>query len=178
MAIWLPNKECQCDVVSVKRNGAVEYGESFYCKFCRGHVQPDLLDGVEVIAVPSEASNNHSVGNRRPSVGQGEELVVPSHSQSYVDDAIYVQSTLTSANSAALASMGYLHAIALVVIAGVITGLSAGIGAILSLTFDAVEAAASFFIIGGLLGIAMMIASIVALIRADVDRNTARRNTR
>ncbi len=90
-----------------------------------------------------------------------------------------IQSSPTGASQAAqLASMGYLHAIALVVIAGVIIGLSAGIGALLSLAFDAVAAAALFFIVGGLVGIAMMIDSIVALIRANVDRDTARRNTR
>jgi len=101
------------------------------------------------------------------------------------EQAVLEQSAATSVESAvrgstqvgdaaALASMGYLHAIALVVISGVVVTLGAGIGLLLLLVFEVDEFAGVFFIVGGAVGIAMLVASVFALLRADVDRNRAR----
>jgi nitrate reductase gamma subunit len=85
------------------------------------------------------------------------------------------RSGVSREDSALLASMGYLHSIALVVISGVVVGFAVGVGLLFSLVLQVVEIAAIFFVMGAILGIAMLIGSIVALIRADADRSQARK---
>jgi len=76
--------------------------------------------------------------------------------------------------AAVLASMSYLHAIALVVISGVVVGFGVALGLLFQLAFEAEVPAAIFFVLGGAVGIAMLVASIVALLRADADRARTR----
>jgi len=70
--------------------------------------------------------------------------------------------------------MSYLYAITLVVIAGAVTAFSAGLGALLNIVFDPVELSVLFFLVGVVVGLAILVAHVAALIRADIDRNRAR----
>lgn len=70
--------------------------------------------------------------------------------------------------------MGYLHSIALAVAAGVLAAMGAALGTLSALVFDNEFIAAVFFVLGGVTAIAMLVASIFALFRPDIDRNWAR----
>jgi hypothetical protein len=77
-------------------------------------------------------------------------------------------------DAAILASMGYLHSIALVLTAGVVAGLVAGLGYVLVVVFEATEFAVFTFLTAGILGVAFLISSLIALARADTHRNRTR----
>lgn len=99
---------------------------------------------------------------------QGDDLTKSNDSKT--EDAVV---TPTSQEFAALASMSYLHSIALVLTSGVVAGLIGGVGLVLAIVFEAAEFAALAFSIAAALGIAFLISSLVALVRADHQRSGA-----
>lgn len=164
MAIWLPNKACHCSAEKVQQSGIVEYDDRIYCKMCRGYVEPQVIQELDLTPVAVESTDNDREKHVAQSTAQA----------SSIQSTTSTHPKANGLESAQLASMGYLHSIALVVTAGVVTGFFIAAGLLLSLVFDSAGAAVAFFFVGGIVGIAMLISSITALLRADRDRNRAR----
>lgn len=166
MAIWLPNKACQCSSEKLLQSGIVDYDGQVYCKMCRGYVDQQLVAELDLTPVTIEASEKTSA-TQVPAPTSPASASVSRPAPTAAGNVL---------ESAQLATMGYLHSIALVVTAGVVTGFFVAAGLLFSLVFDAPGAAVVFFFVGGVVGIAMLISSVSALLRADQDRSRARSN--